>query len=405
MNLHYFYHSGLLGAACLLSPVYGGLMSDSFDVQTYRDFAENRGIFGINAKDVAIYDKEGNYVGSIPKMMNFDGLADAHAGEAALVGGPGFIATVSHDYNNQTITFTKRFGATEGTPFYDAYRSVVIKNAWGDQTNYTYDYRVQRLSKIVTEAEYAPYLTDPEYLDNMKGRLVLRAGSGTQAIATGNGKQDTVSGGYSYLTGGTLVFEGQASVPGTGEPDPENAKTYPAYRFWYNFKKPSESNPLPSGGLSGDSGSPCYVYNENSGKWEWVGAAQSASGSGYGQFTQMRSGNQWASDYVDSFNRTISVAASGFLPTKRSRSPIPFNFLLVTSSVDNPIAFSRSMAVSVSFMTRADLPSTSFHPLTFSPRVAACIANVFTDVSQSVNISDLLSMSPISSSVSALVSP
>lgn len=63
-------------------------MSDSFDVQTYRDFAENRGIFGINAKDVAIYDKEGNYVGSIPKMMNFDGLADAHAGEAALVGGP-----------------------------------------------------------------------------------------------------------------------------------------------------------------------------------------------------------------------------------------------------------------------------------------------------------------------------
>ena len=51
----------------------------------------------------------------------------------------------------------------------------------------------------------------------MKGRLVLRAGSGTQAIATGNGKQDTVSGGYSYLTGGTLVFEGQASVPGTGE--------------------------------------------------------------------------------------------------------------------------------------------------------------------------------------------
>ncbi|KXT51887.1 hypothetical protein HMPREF3038_01406, partial [Akkermansia sp. KLE1797] len=40
MNLHYIYHSGLVGAACLLSPVYGGLMSDAFDVQTYRDFAE-----------------------------------------------------------------------------------------------------------------------------------------------------------------------------------------------------------------------------------------------------------------------------------------------------------------------------------------------------------------------------
>ena len=309
--MNVYYYSGLLGAACLLTPAYGGLMADSIDLQTYRDFAENRGIFDVNAKDIAIYDKNGDYVGTIPKMMNFDGVADAHVGEAALVGGPGFIATVSHDYNNQTITFTKRFGATQGTPFYDSYRSVVLKNAWGDTQNYTYDYRVQRLSKIVTEAEYAPYLTDPEYLDNMKGRLAVRAGAGTQAVATGEGRQTTVGGAYGYLTGGTVVFEGQATVPGTGEPDPENAKTYPAYRFWYNFKKPSESSPLPSGSQPGDSGSPCYVFNENSGKWEWVGATQSHGGGGYGEFSQMRSGNQWASDYVDSFNRTISVAASG----------------------------------------------------------------------------------------------
>ena len=311
MNLHYFYHSGLLGAVCLLSPAQGGLMSDSFDVQTYRDFAENRGIFDVNARDIAIYDKNGKYVGTIPKMMNFDGLADAHTGEAALVGGPGFIATVAHDYNNQTITFTKRFGATQGTPFYDSYRSVVIKNGWGSQSNNTYDYRVQRLSKIVTEAEYAPYLTDPEYLDNMKGRLVLRAGSGTQSIATGNGQQTKISGGYSYLTGGTVVFEGQGRMPGKENQNPADAKTYPAYSFWYNFRKPSESNPLPSGVLAGDSGSPSYVYNENSGRWEWVGAGQSGGGSGYGAFSQMRSGNQWASDYVDSFNRTVSVSEGG----------------------------------------------------------------------------------------------
>ena len=311
MHLHYFYYSSLLGAACLLTPVYGGLMSDSFDVQTYRDFAENRGQFDVNAKDIAIYDKEGNYVGTIPKMMNFDGVADAHTGEAALVGGPGFIATAAHDYDNQTITFTQRFGATQGTPFYDSYRSVLIKNAWGNGGGMTYDYRVQRLSKIVTEAEYAPYLTDPEYLENMEGRLVMRAGSGVQAMATGNGKQEKIDASYGYLTGGTLTFEGQGKVEGTGEPDPENATTYPAYRFWFNFKRPSESNPFPCDALSGDSGSPCYVFNENSGKWEWVGAAQSGAGSGYGEFSQMRSGNQWASDYVDSFNRTVSVSEGG----------------------------------------------------------------------------------------------
>lgn len=312
MNLHYIYHSGLLGAACLLSSAYGGLMADSFDVQTYRDFAENRGIFDVNAENIAIYDKEGNYAGTIPRMMNFDSVADAHIGEAALVGGPGFIATVAHDYYNSFVTFTKRFGATPGTPFYDSYRSVTRKDAWGDTpNNYTYDYRVQRLSKIVTEAQYVPYLTDPEYLDNMKGRLVMRAGAGVQAVATGNGKQERIDGSYGYLTGGTLVFEGQAKVNGTGDPNPENAKTYPAYRFWYGFKRPSEANPLPSGALSGDSGSPCCVYNENSGQWEWVGAAQSAGGSGYGLTTHMRSGNQWAQAYVDSFNRTVSVSAGG----------------------------------------------------------------------------------------------
>ena len=311
MNAHYFIYSGLLGSACLLIPAYGGLMADSIDLQTYRDFAENRGVFDIKAKDIAIYDKEGNHVGTIPKMMNFDGVADAHMGEAALVGGPGFIATVAHDYENPTITFTKRFGATQGTPFYDAYRSVVLKNGWGETQNYLYDYRVQRLSKIVTEAEYAPYLTDPEYLDNMKGRLAVRAGAGIQAVAVGEGKQQTVGAPYNYLTGGTVVFEGQASVAGTGDPDPEDAKTYPAYRFWYNFKKPSESSPLPSGSQPGDSGSPCYVFNENSGQWEWVGATQSHGGGGYGEFSQMRSGNQWASDYVDSFNLAVSVSEGG----------------------------------------------------------------------------------------------
>ena len=311
MNIHYFIYSGLLGSACLLVPAYGGLMADSIDLQTYRDFAENRGVFDIKATDIAIYDKEGNHVGTIPKMMNFDGVADAHMGEAALVGGPGFIATVAHDYENPTITFTKRFGATQETPFYDAYRSVVLKNGWGETKNNLYDYRVQRLSKIVTEAEYTPYLTDPEYLDNMKGRLAVRAGAGIQTVAVGEGKQQTVGPPYNYLTGGTVVFEGQASVAGSGEPDPEDAKTYPAYRFWYNLRKPSESSPLPIGSQPGDSGSPCYVFNENSGQWEWVGATQSHGGSGYGEFSQMRSGNQWASDYVDSFNLAVSVSEGG----------------------------------------------------------------------------------------------
>lgn len=303
----------LLAALFLVcQPVSGGVMSDCFNVQIYRDFAENKGIFSIDARDIAIYDKDGNSVGFLSRMMNFDSVPDTHAGEGALVGGPGFFTTVAHEYYNTTVTFTQRFGALPNTPFYDSYNSVLAKNAWDAENNFNYDFRVQRLSKIVTEAESTPYLTDPEYLDNMVGKQVFQCGVGLQSMATGIQKQISVGGAYSFMTGGTAVIGGQGMAPGNGEPlDVQKANTYPFYRFSYTLSRPTEDNPLPRGIDGGDSGSPFYVFNEKTDRWEYLAAGQSGGSSGYGLFSQTRSGNQWASDYIDSFNRTVNVSEDG----------------------------------------------------------------------------------------------
>lgn len=296
---------------CFSMSANAGMMSDQLDVQLYRDFAENRGIFSSGATNVDVYDKSGKWVGTIKRMMNFDGVADAHTGEAALVGGPGFIATVAHDYNNEVITFAKRFGAVSGTAFYDSYRTVSVDSAWGDEVNYTYDYRVQRLSKIVTEATSSAYLTDKKYLENITGRDCVRVGSGTQKIATANGVATTIAGGYAYLTGGTLQFDGWAKAAGIGSVEVGNAYTYDAYRFWYNYRRPNAKSPLNIGVTSGDSGSPTYFYNEDTQAWEWVGAGQSGGGDGYDAFSQMRSGNFWAVDLIASYDLLISSSVNG----------------------------------------------------------------------------------------------
>ncbi len=289
------------------------MLSHLIEVQMYRDFAENKGIFAADATNIVVRSKTGAVIGTIGRMMNLDGVADAHTGEAALVGGPGFIATVAHDYDNANITFAERFGATYATPFYDVYRTVSISNGWGDQQDYTYDYRVQRLSKIVTEATAAAYLTDREYLDNMAGRQCVRVGSGTQQVCYPDGTYSTIAGGYAYLTGGTLQFEGQAKTTVTGTPITGDARTYQAYRFWYNYYEPSASSPMNIGIRAGDSGSPTYFYNPKTEQWEWVGAGQSGGGDGYGGFSQMRSGNFWAVDLIASYDRTFTSTSGGMI--------------------------------------------------------------------------------------------
>ncbi len=316
--------SFLAAASALLAlpSLNAGIMDPAIGVQTYRDFAENRGIFAADATNVQIYNTSGVYVGTIERMMNFDSVVDG--GWSSLAGGPSFIATVAHN-NSTNVSFTGRFGATG--VFADSYHFVAYNRGWGAETNYTYDYATPRLNKIVTEAQATPYLTDTSILNNIVGRTVFRVGGGTQTLATGYGSETGVTGAYAYLTGGTIgVTLEQCRIPSGTIPADANGTdyqsqtinpTHPAsYYNSYSFfapNRPSDADqPLDIGIRAGDSGSSSWTYNNNTGRWEYLAAGQSGGGAGFNATNQYRSGNAYAQSVIDAYNSpTVTPTAAG----------------------------------------------------------------------------------------------
>ncbi len=267
-----------------------GLMHPEIPLQTYRDFAENRGKFAAEATNVPIHYKDGSVSGVIPRMMSFECVVDE--GFASLTGNPQFLATVAHNGGYQAVSFTKRFGGQ------DHYRVVKKNNGWGDKTDYTYDIQVARLDKIVTEAEPVAYVDDENILLELKGKPVLRAGGGTQQVAVDKNSAKDVAGAYSFLTGGTVIFTNVLSNPPSNNPV-HPASKYKAFQFQYSLElEKNPELPLPICVLAGDSGSGSWVYNDKNKRWEYIGPGQSGGGGG---FSQMRSSNLWSIDVIRSY--------------------------------------------------------------------------------------------------------
>lgn len=289
-----------LGLACALSlsqTLTAGLMHPDYDLQTYRDFAENRGKYAPDSTQVEIFFKDGKSAGILPRMMSFESVVDQ--GFAALTGHPQFLASVAHNGGYQEASFTKRFGGD------DFYKVIKKNNGWGDKTNYQYDVQVARLDKLVTEAEAVPYMEDEAQLAKLEGKLVIRAGGGTQQVAVTNSEAKNIAGAYEFLTGGTVKFKKVIVVPPT--PDEQHpASKYKAYQFQYNLTVDKDpSYPLPIGVLAGDSGSATWAYNEKTKRWEYIGPGQSGGGNG---FSQMRGSNAWCVEVIKSyFDPTIKT--------------------------------------------------------------------------------------------------
>ena len=292
-----------LGLVCALSVsprAQAGLMHPDYDLQTYRDFAENRGKFAADATEVEINFKDGKRAGILPRMMSFESVVDE--GFAALTGNAQFLASVAHNGGYTTASFTKRFGGD------DSYRVIKKNNGWGTETNYQYDIQVARLDKMVTEADFIPYMEDEAQLAKLENKLVIRVGGGTQDVAITNEKAKNIAGAYQFLTGGTVKFA-KVIVNPPAPNDKNAASKYKAYQFQYNLtvdKNPS--NPLPIGVLAGDSGSASWTYNEKNKRWEYIGPGQSGGGNG---FSQMRGANAWCVDVIKSYFDPVVTPQAG----------------------------------------------------------------------------------------------
>ena len=288
----------ILAATVLAAPIArAGILDPAVGVQTYRDFGENRGIYVPGATNVPIHKADGTFVGTVPVMPDFDSTVDG--GWSALVGGPSFMGTVAHN-NATSVSFTGRFGGSG--VFGDSYTFINYNRMPNG-----YDYAAPRLNKIVTEVEASEYFLLSNYSgattypDAAGALYAVRCGGGTQTYATGSGTETTIAGGYAFLTGGTIKFTN--NYQSVLAPD--------GFGYIYYNQPVDAAQPLDLGIRAGDSGSPSWLWNPTTARYEYIGAGQSGGGSGFGALNQMRGGNEWAVSLINACNSTINDSGGG----------------------------------------------------------------------------------------------
>lgn len=246
----------------IVSQAWAGHTYFGIDYQYYRDFAENKGKFTVGAKNIEVYNKNGNLVGtSMTKAPMIDFSVVSRNGVAALVGDQ-YIVSVAHNGGYNSVDF----GAEGPNPDQHRFTYQIVKRnnyqAWERKHPYDGDYHMPRLHKFVTEAEPVGMTTNMDgkvYADRENYPERVRIGSGRQYWRTDKDEETNVhssyyvSGAYRYLTAGnthTQSGNGNGTVNLSG-----------------NVVSPNHYGPLPTGGSKGDSGSPMFIYDAKKKQW------------------------------------------------------------------------------------------------------------------------------------------
>ncbi|WP_196252258.1 adhesion and penetration autotransporter Hap [Haemophilus influenzae] len=239
----------------IVSQAWAGHTYFGIDYQYYRDFAENKGKFTVGAKNIEVYNKEGQLVGtSMTKAPMIDFSVVSRNGVAALVGDQ-YIVSVAHNVGYTNVDF----GAEGQNP--DQHRftyKIVKRNNYNHDAKHRYldDYHNPRLHKFVTEAapiDMTSHMDGNKYADKEKYPERVRVGSGDQYWDDDQNNRTYLSDGYNYLTGGNTYNQ---SGRGDG---------YSYVRG--DIRKVGDYGPLPIASSFGDSGSPMFIYDAGTQKW------------------------------------------------------------------------------------------------------------------------------------------
>ncbi len=241
----------------------GGIMHSSPWLFEYTDMAENRGVYRFAYSPSIITYRNGEADYTVDVTPDYSSVADAgcytllHNGSAQV--------TVQHNGIMNGSTYTGRYVGEYAQKYSVAGISGNATFSFGTNNPYVPtgdDYRIERMTRLVTDTNAAAYCTDETLLSNMAGVTVYRVGAGN------NGYYDT-SGNFHWLAsawgagmtaGITSLMEQIFYVPETGL---IGIQSHPA-----DFVHTSAQNPLPTGGLQGDSGSPVFIYNAEKGCME-----------------------------------------------------------------------------------------------------------------------------------------
>lgn len=262
------------------------IMNSDVSLVTYADFGQNLGWYKTDSDANALLtylrqQQRGvtiSYLGGQKtytlqhEMGNFTGATDNGAFMAL-----GYNATASVQHNGVFAgSFTTQYVGDGNAIYYQGIEYRIDnsetflhspKGGYDGRGNGGFDHKVTRMSKLITDVEGATLFSgsSDEMRNYVSGELVYHVGAGTmQMYDAETGKQSGLLGAYHYIVGGIETATHTQSHNG-------GDITYISFSK-EGHESITSADPLPFAGQQGDSGSPMFVYNENTGQYEYIGA-------------------------------------------------------------------------------------------------------------------------------------
>ncbi len=263
-----------------LAPV-GAILHSAPTVQEYMDIAQGVGIYRFGGEASLIYYSNGDPTYKLEHTPTYTAVCDM--GYMTVVNNGSFQLTVAHNgmMNNESFSGHDVGGHAQrycgvGVRYVDMFSSgqdIQHDNRDNPTLPTGTDYRVERLTRLVTDASSAVYCTDAEQLSNLTGVMSYRTGHGTP--------------GYYDADGTKHYTDNWGTTAGISELTSSSSEGDTVYSYGYGFygvdyEHCSAEAPLPAASAPGDSGSPVYIYNEKTQQFELVGFTQGGDESNTG---------------------------------------------------------------------------------------------------------------------------
>lgn len=258
------------------------LVRDDVDYQIFRDFAENKGKFFVDATDLSVKNKQGQNIGNalsnVP-MIDFS-VADVNRRTLTVID-PQYAVSVKHVKGDEISYYGHHNGHLDVSNDENEYRSVA-QNDYEPNKNWHHgnqgrleDYNMARLNKFVTEvAPIAPTSAGggvETYKDKNRFSEFVRVGAGTQFEYNSRYNMTELSRAYRYAIAGTPYQDvnvtsnlNQEGLIGFGD----NSKHHSPEKL----KEVLSQNALTNYAVLGDSGSPLFAYDKQEKRWVFLGA-------------------------------------------------------------------------------------------------------------------------------------
>ncbi len=308
----------VLGITCA-GVVEASYQHQDVSIQTYTDFGQNKGRYVVGNTNALLQylNQDGvkiTYTGGQEAYTMEHGMIDfdsqVSSGEAAAIG-YNFIATVAHvtvvdeHYNGGLMDFTRNNLGRENCVLYTGIEYAVKNGTSSFQLKPNVDYKITRLSKLVTDVSGSAVYgsVDGDYSliagNGLAGELLYRSGSGHMYKTSEDGSRNWCANPYTYITGGIDTIGSLAVNSSDGS---YSVNTY----FTYTGDEVGKSEPLPYKADQGDSGSPSWVWNENTQQYEYIAALQSGNEYNYSQF---RGNCEWTNETMASFDVGVTMGS------------------------------------------------------------------------------------------------